>query len=112
MREVDRRSAQVLMERGIAAERSGSIAEALHCYQEAARTQPEFVAAHMSLGIACEALGDLVGAVASYARVIALDPEYAPGHYNLGLARLRNGNWLEAESSTTPSNLELMVGLG
>ena len=84
----DRRRAQTLVERGIAAEASARSAEALGHYREAVAADGGYAPAHMNLGIALQATGDLDGAFASYRQATALDPQYAAAHYNLALMHL------------------------
>ncbi|MBI3370704.1 MAG: tetratricopeptide repeat protein [Betaproteobacteria bacterium] len=93
----DRRRAQELVDRGIAAENSGAAGQALQCYRQAIEADPSFAPAYMNLGIALQATQDLAGAIASYQRAIALDPGYAAARYNLGLTRLVLGEYAQAE---------------
>jgi len=85
------------VDRGVAAERSGSLTQALEYFREAARASPEFAQAHMSIGIALQAKGDLTSALVSLKRAVSLDPRDAAAHYNLGLARFKLDDHREAE---------------
>ena len=94
----ERRIAQELIDRGIAAEGAGAVDEALTCYCKAILADPQFAAGHMNLGIALQAKGELAAAIASHLQAIALDPGYAAAYYNLGLAQIETGEALQAES--------------
>ncbi len=76
----DRRLAQELVDRGIAAETSGATAEALQLFRNAVDADHRFAPAHMNLGIALQAVGEFTAAIATYGGAIAVDPEYAPAH--------------------------------
>lgn len=95
----DRRLAQELVDRGIAAETSGTAAEALQYYRKAAEVDDRFAAAHMNLGIALQAAGEFTAAIASYERAIAVDPEYPAAHYNLALTHLLRSQYSVAETN-------------
>jgi len=94
-----RRLAQELVDRGIAAEISGTRAKALQHYRQAIEADPLFAPAHMNLGIALQAEGDLGAAIASHQRAIALDPGHAAANYNLALAHLEAGEAGQAEAA-------------
>lgn len=94
---VERRCAQDLVARGIAAENAGAAGQALQCYRQAIEADAGFAPAHMNLGIALQSGQDLTAAISSYQRAIALDPGYAAAHCNLGLARLVLGEYAQAE---------------
>jgi tetratricopeptide (TPR) repeat protein/SAM-dependent methyltransferase len=95
----DRRLAQELVDRGIAAETSGTGAKALKYYRMAVEADHKFAPAHMNLGIALQAAGEVTAAIESYERAIAVDPEYAAAHYNLALVHLLRSQYSEAETS-------------
>ena len=94
----DRRLAQELIDRGMAAESAGKAAEALGCFREAIEADPRFALAHMNLGIALQVAGESAAAIAAHTQAIALDPGSAAAHYNLALGYLEAGQALEAES--------------
>ena len=96
--EGDRRLAQELVDRGIAAESAGKAAEALECYRGAIDADPRFALAHLNLGIALHAGGELAAAITSHLQAIALDPGSAAAHYNLALAHLETGQAAQAEA--------------
>src|SRR6478735_9177891 len=81
----DRRLAQELIDRGMAAESAGKAAEALGCFREAIEADPRFALAHMNLGIALQVAGEPAAAIAAHTQAIALDPGSAAAHYNLAL---------------------------
>lgn len=95
----ERRLAQTLVDRGIAAETSGSPADALSYYRKAVEADPGFAPAHMNLGIGLQAAGEPAAAISAYRRAIALDPQYAAAHYNLALAHLKLSEYSQAETS-------------
>ena len=95
----DRRLAQELVDRGIAAETSGKAAEARQYYDRAVEADDRFAPAHMNLGIALQAASEFAAAIASYKRAIAVDPEYAAAHFNLALTHLSLLQPSEAETS-------------
>lgn len=94
----DRRLAQELVDRGIAAEASGTTAKALECYRKAVEADHAYAPAHMNVGIALQAAGDFTAAIASYERAIGADPEYAAAYYNLALTLLKCSRYSEAET--------------
>ena len=87
------------MARGIAAETSGNLPEALKHFRSAIETDAGFADAHMNLGIALQSTGDLAAAEDSYQRAITIDPEFASAHYNLAHARLLQSNFSAAETT-------------
>ncbi|MBI3370705.1 MAG: tetratricopeptide repeat protein [Betaproteobacteria bacterium] len=95
----DRRRAQELVDRGVAAEDSGAAAQALQCYRRAIEADAGFAPAHLNLGIALQAARDLAAAIACYQRAIRLDPGYAAAHYNLAMVHLISGEYAQAEGS-------------
>jgi tetratricopeptide (TPR) repeat protein/2-polyprenyl-3-methyl-5-hydroxy-6-metoxy-1,4-benzoquinol methylase len=94
----NRRLAQRLVDRGIAAEKTGSATTALDHFRDAVAADGSFAPAHMNLGIAEQAAGDLSAAITCYERAIAVLPSYAAAHYNLGLAHLLSSRYPEAET--------------
>jgi tetratricopeptide (TPR) repeat protein/SAM-dependent methyltransferase len=94
----DRRLAQKLVDRGIAAETSGRAIEAQESYRRAVEADDGFALAHMNLGIALQAAGETTAAISAYERAIALDPECAAAHYNLALTHLSLSRYPEAEA--------------
>ena len=94
-----RKLAERLVARGIAAETSGNLPEALKHFRSAVETDAGFADAHMNLGIALQSTGDLAAAEDSYHRAITIDPEFASAHYNLAHARLLQSNFSAAETT-------------
>ena len=91
--------AQTLVDRGIAAEESGAITEALRYFRDAAGADPNYARAQMCLGNALEALGESAAAIEAHKQAIALDPTYAAAHYNLALGYLKTGAIAQAEAA-------------
>ncbi len=64
----------------------GQTKEAIACYQEALRLDPDHFEAHNNLGIAFLDAGRLADAYPHFAAAARLRPEYAQVHSNLGMA--------------------------
>jgi tetratricopeptide (TPR) repeat protein/2-polyprenyl-3-methyl-5-hydroxy-6-metoxy-1,4-benzoquinol methylase len=92
-----RKLAQKLVERGVAADRSGDAAKAIELFRKAAEVDERYAPAHMNFGSALRAMGESAAAIAAGERAIGLEPEYVAAHYNLGLAHLSCSQYLEAE---------------
>ena len=71
---------------GIALAKQGHSGEALDCYEDALRADPDFPMAHNNLGIALFSTGHLEEAVKHFQEALRLQPDLAEVHYNLGNA--------------------------
>ncbi len=81
-----------LIEKGQAAEKSGSFDKARDIYARAVELAPRLAKAHMNLGNAYVSLFNIERAMECYRTAVALEPNSAPAHYNLG-----NGYWYKNE---------------
>lgn len=81
-----------------AAERVGQglLEEAVQCYRQAVRIDPDFAEAHYNLGVVLLLQGNAKDAVDSFRRAIAVKPEYFEAHTNLGASLETLGNAEEA----------------
>ena len=70
--------------RGIALNQIRKYSDAITCFDEALRLDPENVALN-NKAIAMAELGDTDGAKLCYADAIKFDGRYAPAHFNLGV---------------------------
>ena len=74
----------------------GLLNEAVACYHEALRRQPDYAEAHNNLGIVLQVQGRLDEAVACYHEALRLKPGYAEAHNNLGNVLREQGRLDEA----------------
>lgn len=74
----------------------GRLQEAVQCYRQATRIDPDFAEAHYNLGVVLLLQGNAKDAVDSFHRAIAVKPEYFEAHTNLGAALELLGNAEEA----------------
>jgi tetratricopeptide (TPR) repeat protein len=63
----------------------GRLAEAMHCYEEAARLDPTYAGVYVNMGTLFGKLRQPVRARQCFEKAIALKPGYAPSYYNLGV---------------------------
>jgi tetratricopeptide (TPR) repeat protein len=97
--EGDRRLAQKLVDRGIAAEAAGDARKALEHFRKAVAADDTYPPAHMNLGIALHLAGEIDAAIAAHERAITADPHYAAAHFNLGRAMCALARFTEAEAA-------------
>lgn len=81
---------------GIVRRAQGRLGDAVACYREAIRHQPNLVDAHSNLGNALKLLGQLDQAEASCRQALQLNPDHAAAHNNLGNALADQGRMDEA----------------
>ena len=81
---------------GVALAQAGRVPEAIQCFNEALRLDPDFPAAHDELGRALERSGRAAEAVEHYKQAVLLRPDYVAAQVNLGNALLRMDNLQEA----------------
>ena len=74
----------------------GSHQEAIDCYLQALRLNPDLAGTHNNLGVTYKAQGRLDEAIREYRKALRLNPDYAEAHYNLGLAYKAQGKLDEA----------------
>jgi tetratricopeptide (TPR) repeat protein len=70
----------------------GRSEEAIACYREALKRDPDYYIAHISLGAALMHKGKVDEAISHYSDALKSKPDYAPTHQSLGIAFTRNGN--------------------
>jgi tetratricopeptide (TPR) repeat protein len=81
----DRRAADPFFARGLDAQSSGKLSEAVEAYRQATRLDPSFAEAYYNLGLADYDAGDLAGSLTAYEFALALKPS-AGARYNFALA--------------------------
>ena len=81
---------------GDALAKSNRVDEALGHYLEAARIEPNYVAAHSNAGASLAYLGRLDEAISRYRAALAIEPDNAEVHYNCGVAFQQQQRWEEA----------------
>lgn len=86
------------LQQGISFHQSGQLDEAIRCYREALKGQPENISVLSNLGVALRARGMLDEAAACFRKVLAINPGNADAHYNLGNALKGQGQLDEAIS--------------
>jgi serine/threonine protein kinase len=92
--------------------------EAMHCFREAIRLNPNYASGHFGLGNLLMAKGELHEAIACYRRVLRLKPSYVAAQYQIGYAMERSGSSDEAMREykaairLDPNFGEAHIGLG
>jgi tetratricopeptide (TPR) repeat protein len=105
-------------QRGLHAQHSGDLAQALEHYQNALRVQPDLKEAWFNLGIVFDEQGTLNDAVAAYQRAVELAPQDPQGHNNLGVALAKLGRHEQAAEqyqqalSIAPQDTDALANLG
>ena len=77
----------------------GDIKNAILCFNNALKLNPNYPDAHNNLGTALQEQGDLTAAIASYNSALQLKPNYPEAHYNLGIALQEQGDLTAAITS-------------
>jgi tetratricopeptide (TPR) repeat protein len=86
-------TAQEWFEKGyVFAVEAKNFAEAIRCFSEAIRLQPDYAEAYNNRGAARKDNNDLQGALADYDEAIRLKPDDAIAYYNRGTARKDNND--------------------
>lgn len=80
------RSAQVFLERGYAAARSGRLDEAVSAFRQAVEVAPDNIIARISLGQGLTLAGRYEAALEALDAALALDPAHPQAHYRRGVA--------------------------
>ncbi len=81
---------------GGALTQTGKIGEAIACYEQALRINPDFVEVHYNLGMALAQTGKIGEAIAHFEQALRIKPDFAGAHNNLGLALAQTGKIEEA----------------
>jgi len=99
MRELDS-SATSYVERGVALEQVGRIADAIQATEKAVELDPKLVLAHANLLSLYGRVGNLEKAEEHYRAVMALNPDQFPkAHYDYGVLLMRKGKDKQAEEA-------------
>jgi tetratricopeptide (TPR) repeat protein len=77
-------SAKVKFEEGKNQVKDHNLEQAVICFQEAIRLQPDYVAAYNQLGNALQTLEQSDEAIACYQKILEINPNVAAAHCNLG----------------------------
>jgi len=85
-----------LSNKGFSLENVGILQEAIDCYHQALKLNPNLVWAHNNLGSAYAAQGKPDEAVREYREALSINPNDAMAHYNLGNAYHAQGKFDEA----------------
>lgn len=80
-----------LNNKGVSLANLGLYEEAIICYAEALRINPNDASAHNNLGIAYQSLGKLDLAIEAHKEALKINPNSAQAHGNLGIAYQREG---------------------
>jgi Tfp pilus assembly protein PilF len=92
----NRRDAERHFARGVAAQRSVQLNQALGYYQQAVDADPAYFDGYYNLGLAAYDLGRWKQSLASYEVALALKPESIDTRYNFALALKQAGHPLDA----------------
>jgi tetratricopeptide (TPR) repeat protein len=83
----DSQKAAILLQSGMAAHKSGRLAEAAKDYQKALVYEPKNQWAHYNLGLIEQLQGQNAAAVADYRAALAMDPNLVSAIYNMAILR-------------------------
>lgn len=92
----NRRDAERHFSRGVSAQRSGVLAQAVSRYQEATESDPAYFEAYYNLGLAAYDLGKWKQSLSAYEKALALKPESIDTRYNFALALKQAGHPIDA----------------
>jgi tetratricopeptide (TPR) repeat protein len=92
-------TAQTWFERGIIFQNGNNVDEALRCYTEAIRLDPNLDAAHNNLAVLLDSLKRYDEAEITYRKAIAIDPNSAQPYSNLGVLLEELERYAEAEEA-------------
>jgi len=93
---LQRQSAAIHVNQGIAAMRAGDAEKALAEFKEAGRLEPKSSQPFVWIGVTEEQLGHFPEAAAAFRSAISLDPTSQAAHYNLALSLIRLHKDLDA----------------
>ncbi|MGO9526022.1 MAG: tetratricopeptide repeat protein, partial [Verrucomicrobiia bacterium] len=83
---------------GMQLQGSGQMQEAIRCYEQALRLDPDLADAHINLGTALMQTGRIQEAIGHYEQALRIKPDFSKGHNALGIALARLGRLPEAIS--------------
>ena len=75
----------------------GSFEQAILCYKEAIKIQPDFAEAHTNAAVFLKDIGEVNEALLYAKKAVKFKPEFAPAHNNLGICLYELGRPKEAE---------------
>ncbi|MBN1451018.1 MAG: tetratricopeptide repeat protein [Anaerolineales bacterium] len=90
-------TAQEWFERGNIFNKANNRNEAIRCFSEVIRLQPDFVDAYNNRGNAYRAKGNLDDAIHDYTHAIHIDGDYSKPYYNRGVTRNNKGDMAKAK---------------
>ena len=76
-----------------------SFEQAILCYKEALKLQPDFAEAHNNLGVYLKEIGELEEALSHAKKAVKIKPDFAAAHNNLGICLYEVGRPEEAHVS-------------
>jgi Flp pilus assembly protein TadD len=94
----NRRTAELLFDRGTRAQRDGRFNEAITDYQAALRADPAYFEALYNLGLAAYAAGQTGLSLSAYERGLSINPTHLNARYNFALALQKAGYVRDAAS--------------
>jgi Flp pilus assembly protein TadD len=81
----DRPGAEAAFARGLDAQKSNRLAEAMQQYRLATQMDPAYFGAYYNLGLAANDSGNLSAALSAYEKALALEPDSVDARYNFAL---------------------------
>jgi len=89
------KEARKAYEKGIAAAKSGNLAQARKDYEKAVEMYPKYLSAWYELGVVLQKEQDKDGARAAYKRACAIDTKFLPPYLSLAMMAYLERNWTE-----------------
>lgn len=94
-------NARKAYEKGLDAERNGSLVSARKYFEQAVALYPDFLNAWFQLGTVLQRQNQDVAARTAYLRATAIDPKFRPPYLSLALLAYQAGNWTEVLDLTS-----------
>jgi tetratricopeptide (TPR) repeat protein len=89
------KEARKAYEKGMAAAKSGNLAQARKDYEKAVEMYPKYISAWYELGVVLQQEKDKDGARAAYKRACAIDTKFLPPYLSLAMMAYSERNWTE-----------------